>query len=216
MPAILLVDDHPLFHEGLASALARLAPELQIVSAASAEEGLAVLSREPSIDLALIDLILPDDDGLDVLRTYAAAHPQVPRVLISGRDDATVIRGAREAGASGFLSKSLPAGRLIKALRDLLAGDECFLTPSLVAADGPETQKRSTPELGLTIRQLEVLSLLGEGKPNKEIANVLGIAERTARAHITELFHVLGVSSRTQAVIRAQRLGLLSANREVR
>src|SRR6476646_7434766 len=102
MPRILLVDDHPLYHEGLASAFARLAPDLGIESADSAEAGLALLrsSSPPSIDLALIDLVLPNSDGITALTLYAAAVPHVPRVLISGRADPDVARRARDAGAS--------------------------------------------------------------------------------------------------------------------
>ncbi|MET0794706.1 MAG: response regulator transcription factor [Polyangiaceae bacterium] len=208
MVQVLLVDDHPLFHEGLASAFARLAPDLGIVSADSGEAGLTVL-RSTAIDLALIDLILPTLDGLAALKLYAAEFPHVPRMLISGKDDPAVIAQARDAGASGFLRKSLALDQLLAALRAVLDGGAYFdlgtpapLPVALSSAD-------RDPSGDLTLRQLEVLKLLGDGRSNKEISSALAIADRTVRAHLTELFRTLGVSSRTQAVLAAQRLGLL-------
>ncbi len=213
MVQVLLVDDHPLFHEGLASAFARLAPDLSIVSADSAETGLATL-RTTSIDLALIDLILPTLDGLAALALYAAEFPHIPRMLISGKDDPAIITRARDAGASGFLRKSLSLDQILAALRAVLDGGAYFDLGLPPAASSRPTSARSgepDPSGDLTLRQLEVLKLLGDGHSNKEISSALAIADRTVRAHLTELFRTLGVSSRTQAVLAAQRLGLLGA-----
>jgi len=207
MPQVLLVDDHPLFHEGLASAFSRLAPELSIVSADSVEAGLELLRESPAIELALIDLVLPNSDGLSALALYAGEFPHVPRLLISGKDDPAVVRKARDAGASGFLHKSLPLDRLIAALRRVLEG-HAFFEGSEPEAQSPSAGTQD-PRAELTLRQLEVLQLLGEGRSNKEISAALAIADRTVRAHLTELFRTLGVSSRTQAILTAQRLGLL-------
>jgi len=204
MPCILLVDDHPLYHEGLASVFARMAPDFSIVSADSAEAGLAVL-RQSNIDLALIDLVLPGTDGISTMQLYAAQFPHVPRVLISGKEDPSVARRARDAGASGFIPKSLPVDRLIAALRNVCDGGACFDNDDSTAPPG------QTGAEHLTLRQLEVLKLLGEGFSNKEISNQLAIADRTVRAHLTELFRALGATSRTQAILAAQRLGLLEA-----
>lgn len=209
MVQVLLVDDHPLFHEGLASAFARLAPDLGIVSADSAETGLALLRESPGIELALIDLILPTMDGLAALTLYAAEFPHIPRLLISGKDDPAIISRARDAGASGFLCKSLPLEQLLSALRLVLDGGAYFdLRAPLPVLREARAADRD-PSGDLTLRQLEVLKLLGDGRSNKEISSVLAIADRTVRAHLTELFRTLGVSSRTQAVLAAQRLGLL-------
>jgi DNA-binding NarL/FixJ family response regulator len=208
MPLVLLVDDHPLFHEGLASAFARLAPDLGIVSADSVEAGLDLLRSEAGIELALIDLVLPSSDGLTALALYAEEFPHVPRLLISGKEDPSVIRRARDAGASGFLHKSLPLDRLLAALRRVLDG-HAYFEPSSEARLEEDGPRSADPHENLTLRQLEVLKLLGEGRSNKEISAALAIADRTVRAHLTELFRTLGVSSRTQAILTAQRLGLL-------
>lgn len=211
MVQVLLVDDHPLFHEGLASAFRRLAPDLAIVSADTAERGLEILRSSPSIELTLIDLVLPTMDGFAALALYAAEFPHIPRLLISGKDDPEVIVRARNAGASGFLHKSLPLERLLQALRGVLGGG-AFFEPRPVAFSALATvEAERDPSGELTLRQLEVLKLLGNGRSNKEISSALAIADRTVRAHLTELFRTLGVSSRTQAVLAAQRLGLLGA-----
>ncbi|HEX3776057.1 MAG TPA: response regulator transcription factor [Polyangiaceae bacterium] len=212
MARVLLVDDHPLFHEGLASAFARLAPELSIVSADSVDAGLELL-RSSAIDLALIDLVLPSSDGLSALALYAAEFPHVPRLLISGKDDPVIVRHARDAGASGFLHKSMSLDRLIVALKRVLDGQAYFdINPEYSSATCEDEAPLSGDVQGeLTLRQLEVLKLLGEGRSNKEISAALAIADRTVRAHLTELFRTLGVNSRTQAILAAQRLGLLGA-----
>lgn len=211
MALILLVDDHPLFHEGLASAFGRLAPDLQIVSADSAEAGLEILRESAGVELLLIDLMLPGIDGLSALSRYAAEFPHIPRMLISGKDDENVLRQARDAGASGFLHKSLPLEKLLAALRSVLDGGAFFEPSSTNTAPPPAPRTDGDPSLDLTLRQLEVLKLLGSGRSNKEISSELAIADRTVRAHLTELFRALGVTSRTQAVLAAQRLGLLGA-----
>jgi DNA-binding NarL/FixJ family response regulator len=208
MPQVLLVDDHPLFHEGLASAFARLAPDLSILSADSVEAGLVLLRSSASIELAMIDLVLPNSDGLTALALYAEEFPHIPRLLISGKDDAAVVRQARDAGASGFLHKSMSLDRLLSALRRVLDGHAYFEQGSGASeeAEGPVSGELQGE---LTLRQLEVLKLLGEGRSNKEISAALAIADRTVRAHLTELFRTLKVASRTQAILAAQRLGLL-------
>jgi DNA-binding NarL/FixJ family response regulator len=208
MPLVLLVDDHPLFHEGLASAFSRLAPDLSIVSADSVDAGLELLRSSAPIELALIDLVLPNSDGLTALVSYAEEFPHIPRLLISGKEDPAIIRQARDAGASGFVHKSLPLDRLLGALRKVMDG-HAYFEPSSAARPEDESPRSGDPHGALTLRQLEVLKLLGEGRSNKEISAALAIADRTVRAHLTELFRTLGVSSRTQAVLAAQRLGLL-------
>ncbi|HEY4104837.1 MAG TPA: response regulator transcription factor [Polyangiaceae bacterium] len=213
MPRVLLVDDHPLFHEGLSSAFQRLAPELSIVSTDSVDAGLELL-KSSAIDLALIDLVLPNSDGLTALALYAAEFPHVPRLLISGKDDPVIVRHARDAGASGFLHKSMSLDRLIAALRRVLEGHAYFETnpePGPGTSSGDVAPPSGDVQGELTLRQLEVLKLLGEGRSNKEISAALAIADRTVRAHLTELFRTLGVNSRTQAILAAQRLGLLGA-----
>ena len=196
---ILIVDDHPLYREGMMSALRAELADAQVLGAGTAEEGLEVLATDADVDLVLIDLRLPGMDGLSALATYAARFPAVARILVSGAEEPALVRRAFAAGASGFLPKSMSVAEVSAAIRRVLAG-EVF-----VPGESPLPAARAAGQLSL--RQLEVLRLLGEGYTNKQIARALEITERTAKAHVAAIFEALGVENRTQAVVAAQRLG---------
>jgi len=201
---LLLVDDHPLYHAGLGSVLQAAHPGYRLLGAADAAAGHALLMSDSTIDLILVDIVLPGTDGFDAVADYGRACPHVPRLLISGREDqATLVRASR-SGASGFVAKSWPVERLLKVIERVLAGGSGFdaRTDAQPASGGIGQQ--------LTLRQIEVLCLLAEGKSNKEIAHRLDIADRTVRAHLTELFQALGVVSRVQAVLQAKQLGIVA------
>lgn len=152
------------------------------------------------MDLAIIDVGLPDTDGFSLLRAIAADFPQLPQMLISGRNDAAVRVRARAYGARGFISKTMRPDDIVKAIDVVLRG-----------GDALEPVSGSSPKMPtLTPRQAEILELLSEGHGNKEIRHRLGIAERTVRAHLTELFQLLDAQSRMQAVIRGRELGLIT------
>lgn len=204
MQKILIVDDHPLYREGMVSALRAQLPEFSVPEAASAESGLEALAANPDIDLVLIDLRLPGMDGLTALRLFAERHPQVPRIAISGQDDPDLVRRSFDAGASGFIPKSMSINEVAAAIRLVLAGG-VFVPPAASVAEAPTHDGGPS----LTLRQIEALRLLGEGYTNKEIAQALEITERTAKAHVAAIFEVLGAENRTQAVVAAQRCGLL-------
>ncbi len=198
---ILVVDDHPLYREGMVSALRVRMPDLEVRGAESAEEGLMLLESCPEMDLVLIDLRLPGMDGFGALAAYAARFPTVSRVLISGQEDPGIVRRAFDSGACGFIPKSLPLDEVAIAIRRVLDG----------GVFAPSRERTPGPGDALTLRQLEVLRLLGEGYTNKEIAAALDITERTAKAHVSAIFGALGADNRTQAVLAAQRLGYLTA-----
>ena len=199
MPRILVVDDHPLYREGMMGALRAELGGVEVVGAGTAEEGLEVLAADPEVDLVLIDLRLPGMDGLSALAAYAARFPAVARLLVSGADEAALVRRAFAAGASGFLPKSMSVAEVSAAIRQVLAGG--------VYVPGASTAPPAGPGAQLSLRQLEVLRLLGEGYTNKQIARALDITERTAKAHVAAIFEALAVDNRTQAVVAAQRLG---------
>lgn len=201
------MDDHPLYHAGLASVLLALRPEYRLLGASDAAAGLHLLDGRSDIDLVLVDIVLPGADGFEAVAQYGRAHPEVPRVLISGRDDAATLLRASRSGASGFVSKAWPAEQLVWVVEQVLAGASGFDTPVPVE---PRAFGKGLRKQDLTLRQIEVLCLLAEGKSNKEIADRLEIADRTVRAHLTEMFQALGVASRVQAVLQAQQLGLVA------
>lgn len=207
---LLLVDDHPLYHAGLTSVLKTLKPAYALLGAPDAQAGLALLRAQARVDLVLIDIVLPGMDGFEAVAAYGAVFPFIPRMLISGREDAATISRASRCGASGFVCKSWSVERMVKLIERVLDGG-----PGFEHEYGIDSQAQAAPTQDgtarqhLTLRQIEVLSLLAEGKSNKEIARQLDIADRTVRAHLTELFQALGVRSRTQALIHAQSLRLV-------
>jgi DNA-binding NarL/FixJ family response regulator len=195
---ILIVDDHPLFSDGFAHMARSLRPAWVLRSAASAAAALEA-ARAGRPDLAIVDVGLPGDDGFALLKTIAANWPGLPVILISGRDDAAVRVRARASGARGFIAKTTTPQAIVDMVDAVLNGGEAF-----------SACEKSGAMPVLTTRQAEVLALLAEGHANKEIRYRLGIAERTVRAHLTELFGLLGANSRMQAVIRGRELGLIA------
>ena len=202
---LLLVDDHPLFHAGLRAVLQARRPGYKLLAAADAEAGFDTL-RTRDVDLVLLDIMLPGQDGFEALIQYRNAFPAVPRALISGREDADLPMRASRSGASAFISKSWPPTLLVEVIDRVLAGECVYERPDVT--DEATVEEGGGGAGALTLRQMEVLSLLVEGKCNKEIGRRLDIADRTVRAHLTEIFQALGVQSRVQAVIQAQRMGL--------
>lgn len=199
MARILVVDDHPLFCEGLAHAALRLRPAWRLQFAHSAGCAHRALAAG-ELDLAIVDVGLPDVDGFSLLRAIASQYPQLPQILISGRNDAAVRVRARTSGARGFIAKTMPPDSIVDSVDAVLRG-ELALDP---LPKGDSAMPKLSP------RQAEILELLSEGHGNKEIRHRLGIAERTVRSHLTELFQLLDAHSRTQALIRARELGLIA------
>jgi DNA-binding NarL/FixJ family response regulator len=205
MQKILIVDDHPLYREGMMSALRAQMDEVEVLGADSAEEGLETLARDSGIELVLIDVRLPGMDGFAALSIYGGCFPTVSRMLVSGSDEPHYLKRAFAAGASGYIPKSMPVHDVIAAIRRVLDGGV-----SIPEGAAPLESETRDPMARLTLRQLEVLRLLGEGYTNKEIAKVLEIAERTAKAHVAAILEALGADNRTQAVLAAQRSGYLT------
>ena len=213
---VLIVDDHPLIREALANVLAELGREVDVLQAESLKGALAQLDTHPDTTLILLDLMLPDAEGIDVLSRVRQAHPSVPVVVVSGIDSRSTVRAAIDGGAMGFISKRSPSSVLVNALRLVLAG-EVYIPPEVLRAEtrpmtgAPRPRagaRRSGEDLGLTPRQMDVLALLVQGKPNKVICRKLGLAEGTIKTHTAAIFRALNVSNRTQAVFAVSRLGI--------
>lgn len=204
MAAILIVDDHPLYREGLAATLRQREPPIHVLSADSAAAGAGFLRAERAIELVIVDVHLPDVDGYAAVAGYAKQFPTVCRALISGDESPAQVRLARASGASGFFPKSLPVDEMLAAILGLLNGVPWF--PEPLALRAPDAGNGS-----LSLRQLEVLTLAATGASNKEIAMRLGIAERTVKSHLESVFEHLGAKNRTQAVLQAVARGLVAA-----
>jgi DNA-binding NarL/FixJ family response regulator len=165
--------------------------------AENAAQALAVFAIV-AFDLAIIDVTLPGQDGFALFKSFENISALVPQILISGRDDAAVRIRARASGARSFIAKSAGPETIIGTIDAVLGGETVF-----DAGKGGGIP-------ALTVRQLEILMLVAAGHGNKEIRHRLSIAERTVRAHLTELFNVLNVHSRLQAIMRARELGLIA------
>ena len=200
---ILIIDDHPLFREGLSSVLRQWSRQAVLDHAASGEDGVRLAAANHDIDVVLLDLNLPDMRGVGAIKRLHMALPTAPVIVISSSEEPADVRQAIHNGASGYLPKSANAQTIINVLNLVVAGGVYVPDFMLHAID-----LRSRHE-ALTSRQIEVLQLLCEGMPNKEISRTLGMAEKTTKNHISAIFRALNVVNRTQAVIAARDAGLV-------
>lgn len=212
MPRILIADDHPLFRAALAQQVREVAAGVVVDEAASLESAQGALERHPDTDLVLLDLHMPGSHGLMGLATLRAEHPTVAVLMVSAHEDPSVVRRALAYGAAGFLAKSVDAGQIREAVRAVLDCRE-WVSPALRHAVDAEPLSTADRELGarfaaLTPQQFRVLRRVAEGRLNKQIADELGVQERTIKAHMTVIFEKLGVRNRTQAGIALRQLEL--------
>ncbi len=212
---ILVVDDHALIREGMRMVLQQLDASIEVLEAGTCADAIAAADEHEDLDLILLDILLPGTSGLDALASFRERHARIPVVVVSASESRDDVVRAIEGGAMGFIPKSEPSRAMLGALRLVLAGG-VYLPPELLgrgdsrpARDAPSSSTEAVlADLGLTPRQREVLALLVQGKPNKLICRELGIAEGTAKVHVTAILNALGVSNRLNAVIAVSRLGL--------
>jgi DNA-binding NarL/FixJ family response regulator len=209
---ILIADDHPLFRAALRDAVAQVEPDAAIAEVDDLAGVMARLENEPDTDLVLLDLHMRDSHGLTGLAALRAQHPAVAALVVSGSEEVSVVRRSLDHGAVGFVPKSTPPADIIIAIRAVLAGQR-WLPPALAQAlesaqTDPADAALATRLARLTGQQFRVLAQIGEGRLNKQIADSLGIQERTVKAHVSAIFEKLGVRNRTQASVVLQRLRL--------
>ncbi|MBT9495189.1 MAG: response regulator transcription factor [Paucibacter sp.] len=222
---VLLIDDHALFREGVALLLRPLMPEMTINEAGSCEEALQLLGRsDVAMDLVLMDLGLPGMPGYEGIVLLRERYPELPVVALSSADDMDSVMRALDAGAMGFIPKSSNSAVLLQALR-LVMAKGIYLPPSVfLSGRGTAVQvpaQTATPapagqpippkrpeDLGLSPRQVQVLYLLLQGKSAKLICRELDLSASTVKAHTSAVLRALNVTTRTQAVVVASRLGL--------
>ncbi|WP_036199003.1 response regulator [Meiothermus ruber] len=205
MIRILLVDDHPVVRAGLLGLLSSQ-PDFEVVGEASnGLEALGLLERAGA-DVVLMDLRMPQMDGVAAIRQVRARFPRVQILVLTTYDTDSEIVRAVEAGATGYLLKDVPREELFRAVR-LCAKGEAVLSPPVAAR--LLGRMRGTAEETLSVRELEVLALVAKGFPNKEIARELKISEATVKTHLLHTFEKLGVDDRTAAVTVAIERGIL-------
>lgn len=214
---VLLVDDHALFRDGMRYVLQQLAEEVEIFDCGSLGQGLQLAMANPDLDLALIDLMMPDSDGVSSLQLFHQRFPDIPLVVVSGSEQRDDIERVMNLGAMGFISKTSPSKTMLSALRMVLDGG-VYVPPQLLhqalaklepgdVLNDKRSQRAS--RYGLTPRQLQVLQLLGDGKSNKEISTLLNLAEGTVKIHVAAIYQTLHVNSRIEAVETARRFGFI-------
>jgi DNA-binding NarL/FixJ family response regulator len=216
---ILVVDDHPLIREALQQALPELESEVTVLDAGTPEEAEAAARAHPELDLVLLDLSLGEASGFEVLSALRERFPALPVVVLSAVGDRETILKTLDLGAMGFISKNSSSRVLLGALRLVLSGG-VYLPPEVLAhrslAEPAPAATTTTTErwqsalakLDLTERQMQVLKLVIQGKPNKLIARELEVAEGTVKIHVTAILKALNVANRTQAILALGKLGL--------
>ena len=200
----MIVDDHPLFCDALAMTLKVLAGLQAVETAGSLEEATQRLDAGAMPDLVVLDLNLPDVDGLDGLVRLRLAVPEVPVLVVSSMADPRIVRAALRAGAVGFVPKHAHRDSYRAALQAVREG-RVYLPDGMQPEGEASPSEEAIARLGLLTRQqARILQLICEGKLNKQIAFELAIAETTVKAHVTAIMRKLGVMSRTQAVLMAK------------
>ena len=202
---IIIVDDHPLFRAALRQTLAVGDATVNVEEAGDLNSLSQSLDAERDCDLVLLDLNMPGVRGFSGLLLLRAQYPDIPVMIISAVEDATVVRRAFELGASGYLHKSEGPTEIRRAIETVLAG--AVFVPKGTTLGAEDEQSALMKRLAtLTPQQVRVLMMLSDGLMNKQIAYELTISEATVKAHVSAILQKLDVDSRTQAVIAAARI----------
>ena len=202
---VLVVDDHALLRTGVANIINQESDLHVVAEASNGLEAVEAFVRHRP-DVTLLDLRMPVMEGVEAVRQICERDPHAKVIVLTTYDTDDDISRALKAGAKAYVLKDISADGLIECIHDVLAG-KTYLAPAAAAklAEG-------VTRVQLTPRELGTLRLMADGKSNKEIANELGISERTVKTHLGHLFEKLGVTSRTEAVKIATRRGLVRLN----
>ncbi|MDX8387955.1 MAG: response regulator transcription factor [Ghiorsea sp.] len=210
MTTTLIIDDHPLFRDSLSSVLKKLGTageDHTIFQAEDALSALKIISTHNDIDLIVTDIEMPGMDGITLLQELEVILPKAIKVIISGSERASDVKRALKLGAKGFIQKNAETPILLAALQLIMAGGTYI--PPLILRTQKAIADQPDPTITLTDRQMEILTFLQQGQQNKVIAHTLDLSEATVKVHVRHIFSVLGVKNRTQAVQKAQEIGIL-------
>ena len=204
----IIADDHPLFRGALRQVLEAVSAEVSITEVGDFESVVQLIKDQDELDLLLLDLTMPGGTGLSGLIALKALQPALPIIIVSGTDDSATISRALELGASGFIPKSTSMDGIGDAVRAVLNGDIWLPAGVEITAESDaETRDLLQRIRTLTPQQMRVLTMLGEGLLNKQIAYELSVSEATVKAHVSAVLQKLNVDSRTQAVIVLSKIG---------
>jgi DNA-binding NarL/FixJ family response regulator len=206
---ILVTDDHELVRSGIKAMLA--GTEIEV--AAEATTGAEAVERcaAETFDVVLLDIRMPNGDGLQALTRLRQDHPNLPVLMLTAFENPTYVARALALGATGYMLKETPRDQLLATIRKASRGEECWSREELRRVTGALSTPRISGDLDvpLTQRESEVLRQLAFGLTNKEIAQALGISYETVKEHVQHILRKIGVSDRTQAAVWAVRKGLV-------
>ncbi len=228
---VLLIDDHPLILTALQNVIQGLGDNVNVVGVSSARAARETLQQDPDFDLVLLDLMLGDADGFDVLTEFRGNYPAIPVVVVSASDRSSDVIRSIDLGAMGFVPKRSSNETLFEALHMVMSGGIYVPAMSMGGSNAPaggqappsaqaglyavrdaamgsgfQRPPAGLESLGLTPRQTEVLGLLLQAKPNKLIARELNLSVETVKDHVAAVLRALNVSSRTQAVLAVAQM----------
>jgi DNA-binding NarL/FixJ family response regulator len=211
---ILIVDDHALVRRGLYYVVKEGFPEADVIEAESSAAALEAMRTSAKVDLALVDVRMPDADGLELLKGLKVDWPEMPVIMLSTYENAPYVKRALADGAAGYLLKDATPEDLSQAINVAMSGSGNVLSPRVIQnlfedqeASGNSSNGRRS-EYSLTQREHDILALLAEGRSNREIAGRLYLSEKTVKAHLAAIFRKLGVTNRTQAAMMAVQMGV--------
>jgi DNA-binding NarL/FixJ family response regulator len=210
MIRVLLADDHLVVRTGLSQLLESF-EDIQVVGAAADGDEAVAMATEHEPDVVLMDLSMPGTDGVEATRRIMSSLPSTRVVVFTSFSDRERILEALDAGAIGYLLKDAEPDELQRGIHAAARGESPLAPKAAHALISARTERK--PSSTLTDREREVLILLAQGLANKQIARRLGIAEKTVKAHLTNVFQRIGVADRTQAALWAERNGLLDSDR---
>ena len=212
---VLMIDDHGMFRHGLRLTLQQQFADVEVLEAETIDPGMALAEQRAPIDLALIDLFLAGEDGVDAFERLRDILPDTPAAALTASEDVNDVSRVMAAGAMGYIKKSFGPDVLKNIIQLILSGERFY---PVVPVDAPATsavrsealrQPNADSSVELTPRQKEILQGLVNGRSNKEIARDLDIIEGTVKAHIRNMMGKLRVRNRTQLALMATRLGFI-------
>lgn len=207
---ILIIDDHQLFLEGLSQILSYKMEDVDIIRANSAEQAIEKITSTPNISLALIDLMMPNVHGVELLLDIKKIDKLLPVAVLSATENLKLVKSVLVNGAQGFIPKTYPSDKLINAINILLSGDSYVPENiQLLLEEGDSRILNDVAMLDITGRQLDVLTLLAKGLSNQKIAEKLFISEHTVKSHLKKLYLALNCDNRISCVKNAEQLGLI-------
>jgi two-component system, NarL family, response regulator LiaR len=211
---ILVADDHPLMRQALISFLQKQ-PDFKVIAEATNGEEALKRVEELIPDVVIMDISMPVMNGLEATRQIKRKYPQIAILVLTVHTDSEHVLGILEAGAAGYLTKSVFGDEIIMAVRSVVAG-EAVLTPSILQQIVKTVPRKVTKPISLdprqmpSAREMEILKLAASGLSNKDIALRMNVSVRTVKGYLADVFSKLGVGSRTEAVMTGLRIGLLT------